>query len=149
MNFKGFLEKGLIEEHTPNFKQILRLQDRALKDLKTAETILETDTEWAYTIAYMAMMRIGRAFILAEGYRPKGRDQQRAIIQILKEVLGEGHKRLAIKFDRIRRKGQAFIEDSEKPISKYEVEEAIKDAKEFIQKVMELARDRNPQLSLL
>lgn len=149
MNFKEFIEKGLIEEIQPNFRQIANLQDRALKDLKTAEAILETDREWAYTIAYQAMMRAAKALILSEGYRPKGREQQRTVVQLSGEILGKGFRTLTIKFDRIRRKGQWFFEDPEKPISKYEVEEAIKDAKEFIQKVIELARDRNPQLSLL
>jgi len=149
MNFKVFLEKGLIEESQPNFRQIANLQGRALKDLKTAEAILEMDREWAYTIAYQAMIRAARALILAEGYRPKGRDQQRTVVQLSADILGKGFKALSIKFDRIRRKGHWFIEDPEKPISKYEVEEAIKDAKEFIQNVIKLAKDRNPQLSLL
>lgn len=149
MSFKDFLEKGLIEENQPNFKQIANLQGRAMKDIRTAEAILEMDREWAYTIAYQGMIRAARALILSEGYRPKGRDQQRTIVQLSGAILGRGLKTLAIKFDRIRRKGQWFIEDPDKPISKYEVEEAIKDAEEFIQKVIELARDRNPQLSLL
>ncbi|MEK6691288.1 MAG: HEPN domain-containing protein [Nitrospirota bacterium] len=149
MNFKDFKERGLIEENPPNFKQISNLQARAFKDLITAETILETDPEWAYTIAYQATMRAAKALILSEGYRPKGREQQRTIVQLTAVILGKGLKTLAVKFDRIGRKGQWFIEDPDKPISKYEVEEAMKDAKEFVEKVIDIARERNPQLSLL
>jgi uncharacterized protein (UPF0332 family) len=149
MSFKDFKEKGLIEENPPNFKQIATLQARAIKDITTAETIFGTDPEWAYTIAFQAMLRAAKALILSEGYRPKGREQQRTVVQLTGVVLGKGLKTLAIKFDRIRRKGQWFIEDTEKPISKYEVEGAMKDAKEFIEKVIEIARERNPQLSLL
>jgi len=149
MNFKDFRERGLIEENPPNFKQIATLQVRARKDISTAEIILEMDPEWAYTIAYQAMMRAAKALILSEGYRLKGREQQKTIVQITGVILGKGLKPLALKFDRIRRKGQWFIEDPDKPISKYEVEEAMKDSKEFIEKVIEIARERNPQLSLL
>ncbi len=149
MSFKDFKERGLIEENPPDFKQIANLQARALKDLTTAGAVLNEDPEWAYTIAYQAMMRAAKALILSEGHRPKGREQQRTIVQLISVILGKGLRTLAVKFDRIRRKGQWFIEDPEKPISKYEVEEAMKDAKEFIEKVIEIARERNPQLSLL
>lgn len=149
MSFKDFKEKGLIEENQPNFKQIVTLQARAIKDITTAETIFVTDPEWAYAIAFQAMLRAAKALILSEGYRPKGREQQRTVVQLTGVILGKGFKTLAVKFDRIRRKGQWFIEDTEKPISKYEVEGAMKDAKEFIEKVIEIARERNPQLSLL
>lgn len=149
MNFKDFKERGLIEENPPDFKQIANLQARARKDIFTAEAIFEKDPEWAYTIAYQAMMRAAKALILSEGYRPKGREQQKTIVQLTGFILGRDLKTLSVKFDRIRRKGQWFIEDPEKPISKYEVEEAMKDAKEFVEKVIDISRERNPQLSLL
>lgn len=149
MNFKDFKERGLIEENPPDFKQIVNLELRSLKDLKTAEALLKFDPEWAFTIAYQAMMRAAKSLILAEGYRPRGREQQKTIVQLSGVILGEGFKGLTIKFDRIRRKGQGFIEEPEKPISKYEVEGAMKDAKGFVKQVIDMVRERNPQLPLL
>lgn len=61
---QGFIEKG-------NFSggQITSNLNRAQRDLRTAKANLKIDEEWAYTIAYHAMLRAGRAFMFASGYR--------------------------------------------------------------------------------
>jgi len=52
---QGFIEKG-------NFSggQITSNLNRAQRDLRTAKANLKIDEEWAYTIAYHAMLRAGR-----------------------------------------------------------------------------------------
>ena len=54
------LEKlGLIEKARFNPNQVKANLNRARRDLATSKANLKIDEEWAYTIAYHAMLRAG------------------------------------------------------------------------------------------
>jgi hypothetical protein len=95
------------------------------------------------------MLRAGKAIVMAEGWRPRGRDQARTIVLLVGEILGEEARSLVNGFDRMRRKRQDFMEEPETPIPRYEVEGALKDAQTLIEKLVSFAREKNPQLALL
>lgn len=149
MSYEELRERGLVEEIRPDFRQISTLLSRALKDLSTARANVSIDKEWAYTIAYQAMLRASKAMVMAEGWRPRGRDQARTIVLLVGEILGEEARSMVNVFDRMRRKRQDFMEDPQTPIPRYEVEGALKDAQGLIEKLVELAREKNPQLAFL
>ncbi|MBI5166601.1 MAG: HEPN domain-containing protein [candidate division NC10 bacterium] len=149
MNYERLKEKGLVEETPPNFKQVASLLSRALKDLRTAKANLESDEEWAYAIAYQAIIRAARALILAEGYRPKGREAQKTIILLVGALRPADFGSLINKLDIMRRKRQSFIEETGRPISKYEVADALQEAEEFVSRVLKMAKEKNPQLSFI
>jgi uncharacterized protein (UPF0332 family) len=149
MAYEELREKGLVEESKPNFPQVGALLARAQKDLATARATASLDREWAYAIAYQAMLRAARAAIAAEGLRPRGRDQQRTVVRLIGELLGEEGRALVNAFDRMRRRWQLILDEPGQPTSRYEVEGAIKDAQIFTERIREIARARNPQLTLL
>ncbi len=142
-------ERGLIEDVSPNFADVGALMARALKDLATARANASIDRDWAYAIAYQGMQRAARALITAEGLRPRGRDQQRTVVSLVAALLGEDGKPLVNAFDRMRRRWQTFLEDPAQPISRYEAEGAVRSAQIFIERVLELVREKNPQLTML
>ena len=43
--------------------------------------ILISDRDWAYTIAYNAVLQEGRALMFAHGYRPDGANQQISVVK--------------------------------------------------------------------
>lgn len=149
MPYEELREKGLLEEVRPNFAQVSTLIEQARKDLATARATVSIDREWTYLIAYQAMLRAARALVRAEGLRPRGRDPQRTMVQIVGMILGEGERGLVNAFDRMRRKSQALLEEPGTPISRYEVEGALREAQRFLELAVDVARDRNPQLALL
>lgn len=149
MAYEELRERGLVEEIRPDFRQISALLARGLKDLSTARANVSIDKEWAYTIAYQAILRAAKAMVMAEGWRPRGRDQARTIVLLVGEILGDEARSLVNGFDRMRRKRQDFMEEPETPIPRYEVEAALKDAQSLIEKIVQLAREKNPQLALL
>jgi len=61
MDLKRLETLGLIEKISPDRRQALSHLERARRDLLTSGAILPIDEEWAYTIAYHAMLRAGRA----------------------------------------------------------------------------------------
>lgn len=149
MSYEDLKERGLVEEVKPDLRQASRLLARALKDLSTARASMSIDKEWAYMIAYEGMLRVAKAAIMAEGWRLKGRDQQRTIVLLIGELLGEEYQNLVNTFDLMRRKKQTFMEEPDRPIPRYEVEGALKDVQAFIERVVEVLHERHPQLALL
>ncbi len=149
MPYEDLREKGLIEDIKPNFQVASALIARALKDLVSARANASIDREWAYAIAYQGMLRAARAMITAEGLRPRGRDQSRTVVLLAGAILGDDMRSLVNAFDRMRRRSQAILEEPGQPISRYEVEGAIKDAQKFIERTVEFTRTKNPQLTLL
>ncbi len=149
MAYEELRERGLVEEIRPDFRQVSMLLARALKDLATAKANISIDKEWAYIIAYQAMLRATKALVMAEGWRVKGRDQARTFVMLIGELLGKEGRTLVNGFDRMRRKRQDFMEEAQTPILRYEVEGALTDAQALIERCVELAREKNPQLAFL
>lgn len=149
MAYEELRERGLLEEIRPDFRQVSMLLTRATKDLATAKANLTIDKEWAYVIAYQAMLRAARALVMAEGWRPRGRDQARTIVMLVGESLGEEGRTAVNGFDRMRRKRADFLEEPLTPIPRYEVEGALKDAQALMEQLVERVREKNPQLALL
>lgn len=149
MAYEELRERGLVEEVRPDFRQVSMLLARALQDLSTAGANVSIDKEWAYIIAYQAMLRAAKALVMAEGWRPRGRDQSRTIVMLVGELLGEEGRALVNGFDRMRRKRQDFMEEPQTPFPGYEVEGALRDAQALIERLVDLAREKNPQLAFL
>lgn len=149
MAYEDLRERGLVEEIRPDFRHVSRLLARATTDMATARANLSIDKEWAYIIAYQAMLRAAKALVMAEGWRVKGREQARTFVMLIGELLGEEDRALVNGFDRMRRKRQDFMDEPQTPIPRYEVEGALKDAQALIERCMELACEKNPQLAFL
>jgi len=81
--------------------------------------------------------------------RPRGRDQQRTAVTLVGAILGDDARSLVNAFDRMRRRWQVIVDEVGQPVSRYEVEGAIKDAQRFIERTVEWTRTRNPQMTLL
>jgi len=152
MNYDALKELGILEERAFETTEIMGLVTRAERDLTTAKLLEDKDEEWAFAAAYLAMARSARAFIMSEGFRPKGvrsRDTHKTVVTATGVILGEQHKSLINKFDRMRRKYQSFMEESGRVITRYEAGQAIKDAEEFITLVGGRIREKYSQMSLL
>jgi len=135
MDLKRLETLGLIEKIDPNHKFVLAQLERARRDLLTSAANLPIDDEWAYTIAYHAMLRAGRALLLSFGYRAKGKDQHKTVVQFSATVLGPEFSQLTIRFNQMRTKRHAFIYEAEKPISRTEAEKSVRSAQEFVDEI--------------
>jgi uncharacterized protein (UPF0332 family) len=152
MTYEALKELGVVEEKTAEITEIVALVTRAERDLSTSMLLQDKDEEWSFAAAYLSMARAARALILSEGFRPKGvrgRDAQKTVVSASGVILGEQHKSLINKFDRMRRKYQSFMEEAGRVISRYEAGQAVKDAEEFLALVGGRIREKYSQMSLL
>jgi uncharacterized protein (UPF0332 family) len=152
MNYSELKEMGIVEERTAEIAEVIALVTRAERDLSTSKLLADKDEEWAFAAAYQAMARSARALILSGGFRPKGsrsRDTHKTVVTASGVLLGDQHKSMINKFDRMRRKYQNFMEEAGRIISRYEAGQAIKDAEDFLSIVNGKIREKYSQMSLL
>jgi len=109
--------------------------EHAHRDIKTAKIVLQTDCNWAYTIAYNAVLQAGRALMFSKGYRPDGANQHISVVKFAELYLD---KHDAVIFDRMRRKRNSSVYDSSGIIPENEAEFAINQSEILVQKIVAL-----------
>jgi len=135
VNLQRLEKLGLIERTRLNPNQVKANLKRARRDLATSKANLNIDEEWAYTIAYHAMLRAGRAWLFASGYRVKGKDQHKTVVDFCAETLGEKFELLTTRFNRMRVKRHDFIYEPERPIPKTEAVQSVESADQFVNEI--------------
>jgi uncharacterized protein (UPF0332 family) len=127
--------EGLIRKLPYDRKKVKDAVALARRDLVTCRAILPTDTDWAYTIAYNAVLQAGRAMMFSKGYRPDGANQHISVVKFAELFLASQD---AIIFDRMRRKRHSSVYDMAGSISKNEAESAVSHAEVLIRKIEDL-----------
>jgi uncharacterized protein (UPF0332 family) len=140
-----YLKKGLVKEQRPNFDQIDQQIIRAEKDLKTFGLVLNSDPEWACTIAYQAMLRMGRALMFSYGYLSADGQQHKTVVEITGKLLGERFDLLIKYFDRMRRNRNVFFYDALDTNNEAQARKAYDIASELLTVVKDTIRKSNPQ----
>lgn len=149
VSIQNLLAEGLIKQCPIDFKACLKLMDRALVDLKTAERNLNKDEECAFTYAYTAMLRVGLALMFSEGYRPEKAEKHFIVVRFVTSILGEDIRQLANDYNVMRRKRNRFIYEPDIPCSRKEAEDAINTAELFLETIRDHIKRKNPQLELV
>lgn len=140
-----FLAGGLIQKQKPSMDTAEKLIKRSTKDLLASKANLKIDDGIAYTVAYLAMLRAGRSFMLLRGFRPSNGYQHKTVVQFVHEALGKEYAEIIERFDRMRRKRNIFTYEIDITISHTEAVEALRSAEEFVKMIIEIVRKENPQ----
>ena len=126
----GDLEReGLIKRLPVNPRKVEDSLDHAHRDLATSRAVLQTDSDWAYTIAYTAVLQAGRALMFSKGYRPDGAHQHIAVVKFAGLFLDEQD---AITFDRMRRIRNSSVYETAGSIPVDQAEGAIRSAEALV-----------------
>lgn len=145
MPFDPYIKNGLLKKQSPNFKQITIQMNRAKKDLETAKLVIEKDPEWGATIAYHAMLRMGRAFLFSHGYLPADGAQHKTVVELCGKLLDARYKDAIEKFEQMRRKRNIFFYEADPFGTKTDAEGGIKTASALVGVIEEVIRKENPQ----
>ena len=150
MNYQEFVKKGLLKKEKIGFDQINKVLEKSYQDLKSAKVLLrENLEEGGFRFAYESMLLAGRALVFSYGLRPRTVGSHKIVNDFCEEVFGKEYKILIRKFDKMRKKRNYLIYGAGLTISKTETENAIKTAKEFIEKIKKFIQNKNPQIKLL
>ena len=124
--------QGLIKILPVDQKKIEDARTLALRDVTTARSLLDSNKDWAYNIAYNAVLQAGRALMFSKGYRPDGANQHISVVKFAELFLDEHD---SIIFDRMRRKRNSSVYDAAGSITEGEAVFAVKQAEQLVKKI--------------
>lgn len=145
---KNLESKGLLKKERIGIDQAKALLGSASKNIVASEKNLSIDEEACYTLAYNAMLKIARALVFLQGYRPSDGQQHKTTIEVAGEILGKEFSELINMFNLMRKKRNQFTYDPMLPISLTEAKNALKTANDFHKKVKLFLDEKYPQLKL-
>lgn len=142
MDFDVLEREGLVAKLKVDKRKVRDSFGLAERDLKTAKKIMEEDLDWAYSIAYNAMLQAARSLMFSHGFRPIGKIQHVSAVRFAEAALGNEHEAVIVAFDRMRRKRHVIVYDSAGSISFTAARNAVDRAEEFLKEIKEILRSR-------
>lgn len=143
------LEKqGKLRKQKAGIVQIEALLKQAILDLNEAKKVSQIAERATYLLAYMAMLKAGRALLLLEGYIPDDGAQHKTVVEVTSVILGNKYKNLIGQFETMRRKRNEMTYEAGTLLSKSEAQKAFSDAISLVQKIFKEIKSKNPQLEL-
>lgn len=150
MTWKKLLENNSLQKKGISFEEVNKVLAKADKSLRAAEFLLEKDLdESVFKEAYDAMILASRALMFSLGVKPRTVGAHLITINFCELYLGASFKILIEKFKKMRQKRNYIIYGAGLVISKTEAENALKTAREFIEKIKDDIQKKNPQKKLI
>lgn len=142
MDYQELISKGLIKPFKTSPSQIRSRIDLAKRDIRTARATMAHDRDWAFGIAYNAILQATRALMFAKGFRPRtGQGQHKVAVQFAEMTLGEKFQDEIHIFDKMRSKRHRVIYDVSGIVSQTEARQAFDFAVRFVEIVEKLLAD--------
>jgi uncharacterized protein (UPF0332 family) len=122
-----------LKPHNVDWAQIGRFLASADKKLASARKILAFDEEACLQQAYESMLKASLGFMFSHGFRARSQPGHHiAIIEFVQARIDKKHTGLLTIFDRLRRKRNMALYDDTGFVSRYDAEQALESAREFI-----------------
>jgi uncharacterized protein (UPF0332 family) len=126
---EDLVQEGLISPLAVDPGRVSDALAIAHRDLGVARSLLSSSSDWAFTVAYNAILQAGRALMFSEGYRPIGSNQHISVVRFCEEFLSRDDAQW---FERMRRKRHQSVYDSAGAVSTREAGNAVKKAEEIL-----------------
>ncbi len=141
-------KQGKIKKQKAGIVQIEALLKEAILDLKEAKKISHIAERATYLLAYMSMLKAGRALLLFKGYMPDDGAQHKTVVEVTIAILGDKFKNPTEQFETMRRKRNEMTYEAGILLTKSEAKKAFSDAVSLIQKILKEVKSKNPQLEI-
>lgn len=141
-------KEGRLRKQPVGVVQVEALLKEAMLDLKEAKKTANIAERATYLLAYMAMLKAGRALLLLKGYVPYDGAQHKTVVEVTGEMLGDEYKKLTNQFEIMRRKRNEMTYEAGTLLSMSESLKAFSDALTLVERVFKEVKSQNPQLEL-
>ena len=89
MSYEDLLNKGLIKRFKSSPSQVKNRIELAKRDIKSARAMMANDRDWAFAMAYNAILQATRALMFAKGFRPStGEGRHKVAVQFARNNIG-------------------------------------------------------------
>lgn len=141
MNLSDLQNQGLIKPIKISLSQVKGRIALAQRDITTAKKLLGSDPDWAFSIAYNAVLQTASALMLSKGYRATAREGHHvATVRFAEIVLGKELEDIVI-FDKMRQKRHRVIYDVAGAVSLQEAKAAFQFAVNFVERVTKILHE--------
>ena len=124
MSFESLLRERVIERVTASPREIAALVDVARRDTRTAQALTATDLDWAFVIAYNAVLQLSIAYMYSLGFRPRNESKHYNTFRFISEALPEDAGQVR-RLQSIRRKRNVVLYEQAGVVSEKEAREVI------------------------
>lgn len=135
MPFEELLRQRRIHPHRARPEEVEQLLALADRDIRMARRTMADDWDWAFSIAYNAVLQSARALMYSQGYRPAAEQGHKNTFSFVREALGGEFVSLVGYFDRMRVKRNQAIYDVAGLITESEARAIFEKAVEFVELV--------------
>ncbi|MDP2653111.1 MAG: hypothetical protein Q8Q08_03670 [Candidatus Omnitrophota bacterium] len=142
------VKEGRLRPQKVGVVQIEALLKEAIADLAEAEKIAHVAQRATYVLAYMAMLKAGRALLLLKGYAPIDGAQHKTVVEVTAAILGEKFREITDQFETMRRKRNEMTYEAGALLSLSESQRAFSDAIVLVKQIHKQVKARNPQMEL-
>jgi len=126
------LRKRRIRRHRASPEEIARLLELADRDIRIARLTMAEDWDWAFSIAYNAVLQSARAYMYSQGFRPAAEQGHKNTFAFMRAALGKELASTIGYFDRMRKKRNQAIYDVAGLITEKEARSILKNAVAFV-----------------
>jgi hypothetical protein len=137
MIFDDLLDARLIERAAVTPAEIADLLEVARRDIRTAQILVSTDLDWAFAVAYNAILQSSVAYMYHLGFRPRGEGKHFNTFRFIEQALPD-QSVLARRLQKLRRKRNATVYEQVGAISEKEAREIIAFAVEYCEHIVDL-----------
>lgn len=135
MTIDELLDKRKIHRLRASPEEIGRLLELAGRDIRMAKVTMAEDWDWAFSIAYNAVLQSARAFMYSKGFRPAAEQGHKNTFAFLRAALGEELASSIGYFDRMRKKRNQAIYDVAGLITEKEAKAILTHAVIFVDEI--------------
>lgn len=148
MSYEELLRKRIIEPVDVSCEETADLLRVARRDIKTAKNLIAMDLDWAFAIAYNAILQLTIAWMNSLGYRPRGEAKHMNTFVFLEETLPEEHQPMIKRLQRMRRKRNATVYRQRGLVSEKEALDVIEFAMQYYRDMERLLPEQIVSLSV-
>ena len=132
MKIEELLKKRRIHRHRASPEEIERLLELSDRDIRMARLTMAEDWDWAFSIAYNAVLQSARAYMYSQGYRPAAEQGHKNTFAFMRAALGDELASTIGYFDRMRKKRNQAIYDVAGLITEKEAKAILRNAIKFV-----------------
>jgi len=141
-----YLKVGKLKKDDASLEQIERLLREAVIDLDEAQMTQEIAAHRAtFFLAYMAMLRAGRALLLLNGYRPSNCSQHKTIVEMTGLLMGEKTKDITSHLQHVWQKQDSLVHGGGSLLTELEAHDAFHYALLLLREIVKQIKKRDPE----
>ncbi len=104
MSYDELLKTRIIEPVSVSNEEIADLLKVARRDIETATRLKNFDLDWAFAIAYNAILQLTLAWMNFLGFRPRGEAKHANTFTFLEETLSKERQPMVERLQKMRKK---------------------------------------------